>query len=427
MTKRFPASAAIAGVPWLPVVKVFTWNSPPTRPTSAVATEATSVAARTSRMLVVVMSISPWCRRGGSWTRRARGWDRVLRLTDEPHRPVVRGGGGRVAADLGRDVAAPANARVDAEPHADASLRGLVQRIPPRGRATLHGDAVARDTDDRDRRPRRPIPISIGRDRRRAAHAPVDRRQVDRDLVVGETARVVDVQARAVDRGIAGRPGGLRDDPDGERIETARRELQADLPARRRGAVAELQRARRHAHEGLAAARRARRILRVRVLVLLGQVREAVGVAVDADARARSRRHGRVGEHAAGRGRERAERRVAELGLGREVAAERPGLAPDPSTAPAVVYALHDDVALVLRGAREHQVDARVDVGAAPRGERRLLADDRGEVRVEGQHEALDLPAHRVARRAGREATRMRAAGGEATTEAETVREAKDR
>src|SRR4029079_15525765 len=70
--------------------------------------------------------------------------------------------------------------------------------------------------------------------------------------------------------------------------------------------------------------------------------------------------------------------------------------------------ALHHDVALAGVGAGDEQRGARLRVDEARGRERDLLPDARRQVRVEREHELLDLPALRVARRATREAAGVR-------------------
>jgi hypothetical protein len=49
------------------------------------------------------------------------------------------------------------------------------------------------------------------------------------------------------------------------------------------------------------------------------------------------------------------------------------------------------------RGACHQQADARTDGAAVRAGQRNLLADDRSEIRIEGEQKLLDLAALRIA------------------------------
>src|SRR5262249_7538647 len=150
------------------LVYVFTWNSPPTDPTSARTEVAPLDSARTTPIDVIavlkVICASP----SPSRSYRARHRARRLRLRDEARRDVGRAG----------RLRAPADALAHRQAEGDASLRGLVERVAEARAAALHGDAVVRDDDRADGRARRPVPVPI----RRAAAAvaelpPAGRRQ----------------------------------------------------------------------------------------------------------------------------------------------------------------------------------------------------------------------------------------------------------
>ena len=64
---------------------------------------------------------------------------------------------------------------------------------------------------------------------------------------------------------------------------------------------------------------------------------------------------------------------------------------------------LGDEIAFARVGALDQQRDARIDGRTVAARARDLLTDDRRHVAVERQHERLDLPAERIAGRAGRE------------------------
>src|SRR6185437_12387857 len=84
--------------------------------------------------------------------------------------------------------------------------------------------------------------------------------------------------------------------------------------------------------------------------------------------------------------------------------------------------ALRHEVALARLRAALQQRDARRRDGPVRGGERHLLPDDGGEVRVEREHERLDLPPLRVARGVEREAV-----GARGRREARVAVEAEDR
>ena len=147
-----------------------------------------------------------------------------------------------------------------------------------------------------------------------------------------------------------------------------------------------------------AGAREARRIGGVGALVELGAVEEAVEVAVDADADARAGRH--AGVHLllpVCRGQV-PERRLRDHRVGVAIGLEVVVADVDRTARLAVDDALDDEVAIAGVVARDQQVDAARDRGVVHgRGrERHLLADDRPEPRVHGQHERLDVPPLRV-------------------------------
>src|SRR5207248_10258154 len=91
--------------------------------------------------------------------------------------------------------------------------------------------------------------------------------------------------------------------------------------------------------------------------------------------------------------------------------------------------ALNDNGARPGGGALTHRQDARRDRPAVRAGERDLLAHDRRQVAVEGEHELLDVLAARIrrARPAGRDVPARYRAGAEAAVEDRRVVEAKER
>src|SRR5262249_38480460 len=135
-------------------------------------------------------------------------------------------------------------------------------------------------------------------------------------------------------------------------------------------------------------------------VVDLVAVRVRVAVTVDADPHARARRHAREGHLLARRAGERAHRPVRDEPVAPTVRLET--AAADLEVAPplAADLRLRDEVALAVVRALHEQRNARVDRRAIRAGARDLLADDRGEVAVEGHHEVFDLSAERVAGRA---------------------------
>ena len=147
--------------------------------------------------------------------------------------------------------------------------------------------------------------------------------------------------------------------------------------------------------------RRAGGIGGIRARIELVPIVEAVLVAVDAGARARAGRHAGVGQLLVRRRRRHpAQGGVAERRLGFAIADELPAGAAQPAARLAAHGPLDDQVALAQAGARDEQVETRPHRAGVGRRQRDLLADDRGQVAVEGEQELLDLMPFRIAREA---------------------------
>ena len=121
--------------------------------------------------------------------------------------------------------------------------------------------------------------------------------------------------------------------------------------------------------------------------------RRAVRVAVDADRLAGAGRHAGVRALRAGRRRLRAQGGIGDRRLRDAVALEEAGAGAEPAAGLPRQRALHHHLAVVGDVARDQQIDARPDHAGVGVGECRLLADDRRQVAVEGQHEGLHLLA----------------------------------
>ena len=133
-----------------------------------------------------------------------------------------------------------------------------------------------------------------------------------------------------------------------------------------------------------------------------------VQITIDAETGAGAGRHGGVRELLPGYVGKGAQGNVCERGLEGLVALERAGRLSDPAPSGPRDGALHDHVALrdvpaedLRRERGTGPLEQGVDAPASDRGvrvvERHLLADDRGDVAVEGEQELLHLTALRIA------------------------------
>src|SRR5262249_34449872 len=112
---------------------------------------------------------------------------------------------------------------------------------------------------------------------------------------------------------------------------------------------------------------------------------------------------------------------AAPVRIGGAIATEGPAREPYPATRDAVQDTVDDDVTgrHRRRGAREQEVDARTGDGGVGGRERDLLTDDRRQIRIEREHERLD-----VVRLLGRQAEHRRAEEARDRIDAAVVQEA---
>ena len=132
-------------------------------------------------------------------------------------------------------------------------------------------------------------------------------------------------------------------------------------------------------------------ISRIAAGVDLVAVEEAVLVPVDADPHARPRRDAMVGALLPCHGGVGAQLGVGERGLAPAVALEAAPAGPEPPALHAGEDALHRQLARAGRRLRDHEVDPWAGGRGVRAGERHLLADDRLQVRVEREHELLEV------------------------------------
>src|SRR5262249_26604847 len=313
---------------------------------------------------------------------------------------------GWIAALLRGRARAPAPPVGELQPYGNLLLFHLVERVAPAGLAALHLELPLLDEHHRDR-----AGLALPLEAAAPERAPFQSRgQLAGPRARGETRRVVHGERRAVQGRISRGSQRWRRDLVGQRILLgARLERRLALlgVGGRRGVVLHAQAGRLDPRQP----RDAHRIGRVppaQHLVLIG---EAVLVGVDADALAAARRDARVGDLLPGCRRD-APQLVVAQGLAAEVGLEG---ARDEHRAAllAALRPLRHQVAVALSRARDQEIDAVADRRRAALPERDLLPHDGLQVRVEGEHELLDLAALRVACGPRREAgwVREREAG----------------